>query len=108
MSKKCSFIAEGANRIRVQTPYVLDDGDHLVIILKHNSDSWVLTDEGHTGIHLEGRAVGEFCWGIHKGESIIDAVEAFAKILLHFIETGNLLMEGNAVFTERGEDKCGG
>jgi hypothetical protein len=44
--------AEGIDRFRVLTPFLLDDGDHLVIVLKREDDRWVLTDEGHTFMHL--------------------------------------------------------
>lgn len=44
--------AEGLGRYRVFTPFTLDDGDHLAIVLKHEHDRWVLSDEGHTFMHL--------------------------------------------------------
>ena len=44
--------AEGTDRFRVFTPFMFNDGDHLAIILKKEEDSFVLSDEGHTLMHL--------------------------------------------------------
>jgi len=44
--------SEGIDRYRVFTPFLLDDGDHLAIVLKRDRDRWILTDEGHTFMHL--------------------------------------------------------
>lgn len=44
--------AEGLDRFRVFTPFMLEDGDHLAIVLKRERDRWVLSDEGHTFMHL--------------------------------------------------------
>jgi len=43
---------EGVNKYRVLTPFRSDDGDHLVIVLKREVNNWVLTDHGHTYMHL--------------------------------------------------------
>ncbi len=43
---------EGRNRFLVFTPFMLDDGDELTVVLKRESDGWVLSDEGHTYMHL--------------------------------------------------------
>ena len=43
---------EGVNKYRVFTPFRSDDGDHLVIVLKREFDQWILTDNGHTYMHL--------------------------------------------------------
>lgn len=43
---------EGIDRYRVFTPFRYDDGDHLVIVLKREQDKWVLSDNGHTYMHL--------------------------------------------------------
>lgn len=54
-SKVCSqitLIKEGINRYRVSNPFIFEDGDHLVVILKHENKRWTLTDEGHTFMHL--------------------------------------------------------
>ena len=47
---------EGVDRYLVFTPFHFDDGDHFVIILKRtNGGGWVLTDEGHTYMHMSYR-----------------------------------------------------
>jgi len=43
---------EGLSRYRVFTPFMFDDGDHLVIVLKQELNRWVLSDEGHTFMRL--------------------------------------------------------
>src|SRR5205823_4731413 len=43
---------EGLNRYRVFTPFLFEDGDHLAIVLSRVGNRWVLTDEGHTYMHL--------------------------------------------------------
>ena len=53
--KVCSEIrleSEGIDRYRVRTPFRFDDGDHLVAVLKKQGNRWLLTDEGHTYMHL--------------------------------------------------------
>jgi hypothetical protein len=44
--------AEGLDRFIVYTPFQFDDGDHYVIVLRKQDGNWVLTDEGHTFMHL--------------------------------------------------------
>ncbi len=44
--------SEGINRYRVFTPFMFNDGDHLSILLKRQNQQWVLSDEGHTLMHL--------------------------------------------------------
>jgi hypothetical protein len=46
------LLKEGVNRYRVLNPFMFEDGDHLVIILKYEYNRWNLTDEGHTFMHL--------------------------------------------------------
>ena len=43
---------EGVNRFRVFTPFLFEDGDHLAIVLMREANGWVLSDEGHTYMHL--------------------------------------------------------
>ena len=47
--------SEGLNRYQVFTPFQFEDGDHLVIILKQENSHWLLSDEGHTYMHLTYR-----------------------------------------------------
>lgn len=44
--------SEGLDRYRVFTPFLFEDGDHLAIVLKRENGSWLLSDEGHTYMHL--------------------------------------------------------
>ena len=53
--KVCESVSlrrEGVDRYRVFTPFVFDDGDHLAIVLKREQNDWILSDEGHTLMHL--------------------------------------------------------
>ncbi len=46
------LMPEGVQRFRVFTPFLFDDGDHLAIVLRREHDRWLLSDEGHTYMHL--------------------------------------------------------
>lgn len=46
------LVAEGLDRFRVMSPFLFEDGDHLAIVLKRDADHWLLSDEGHTFMHL--------------------------------------------------------
>jgi len=52
VSDKVGLASEGVDRYRVDTPFMFDDGDHLVVVLKKEGARWVLTDEGHTYMRL--------------------------------------------------------
>jgi hypothetical protein len=52
VSSKIRLKLEGVERYRVFTPFMFDDGDHLAVVLKQDAGSWVLSDEGHTMMHL--------------------------------------------------------
>ena len=43
---------QGLQRFRVFTPFRFDDGDHLSVVLKQEGGRWLLSDEGHTFMHL--------------------------------------------------------
>jgi len=43
---------EGLNRVIVFNPFMFDDGDHLVVLLKSVEGKWLFTDEGHTFMHV--------------------------------------------------------
>ena len=49
---KISLEQEGVNRFRVFAPFLFEDGDHLAIVLKQEGPQWLLSDEGHTYMHL--------------------------------------------------------
>lgn len=46
------LVSQGVNRFRVFTPFLFEDGDHFVVVLKREATGWVLTDEAHTYMHL--------------------------------------------------------
>jgi Domain of unknown function DUF1828 len=50
--EKIRLFGEGEQRYQVFTPFLFDDGDHLSIVLKRTNSGWVLSDEGHTYMHL--------------------------------------------------------
>src|SRR4030066_1497194 len=50
--EKLRLASEGVDRYRVFTPFMFEDGDHLSIILKRENGRWLLSDEGHTYMHL--------------------------------------------------------
>jgi hypothetical protein len=52
VSEKLSLSSKGVDRYRVFTPFIFEDGDHLSILLKRRNGGWVLSDEGHTYMHL--------------------------------------------------------
>lgn len=43
---------EGIDRYRVLTPFLFEDGDHLAIVIRREGEGWILSDEGHTYMHL--------------------------------------------------------
>ena len=42
------LVSDGIERYRVFTPFQLDDGDHLSIVLKEEGGVWAFSDEAHT------------------------------------------------------------
>lgn len=52
ISEMVRVIPDGTDRFRVFTPFRFDDGDHISIVLKKEQTDWVLSDEGHTYMHL--------------------------------------------------------
>ena len=52
VSAKVRLSADGEERFRVFTPFMFEDGDQLVIVLKKEGERWILTDEAHTYMHL--------------------------------------------------------
>lgn len=49
---KIQLKSKGIDRFIVSTPFQFEDGDHLKIILKQDDEDLILTDEGHTFMHL--------------------------------------------------------
>lgn len=52
VSAEIRVLPDGRDRFRVFTPFRFDDGDHITIVLKKEQAGWVLSDEGHTYMHL--------------------------------------------------------
>lgn len=52
VTEKIRLAGEGTDRFRVFTPFLFEDGDHLAIVLRRDNSGWVLSDEGHTYMHL--------------------------------------------------------
>ncbi len=50
--KQIELVPDGRDKFIVHTPFRFDDGDHFVIVLKATEGGWLLTDEGHTLMHL--------------------------------------------------------
>ena len=52
--EQIDLLSEGNQRFRVFTPFEFEDGDRLSIVLKQDpaSRNWMLSDEGHTLLHL--------------------------------------------------------
>ena len=46
------LLSGGINRYLVQVPFTFMDGDHYVVILRQEGQNWILSDEGHTLMHL--------------------------------------------------------
>ena len=57
--------------------FMFDDGDHLSIVLKRDSGAWILSDEGHTCMHLARDADEK---GFERGigqEPVMDTLSMF-------------------------------
>ena len=52
VSAEIRLSTDGPDRFRVWTPFRFDDGDHLAIVLKNEGNQWLISDEGHTYMHL--------------------------------------------------------
>jgi len=50
--KEIRLMQEGIDRFRIFTPFQFDDGDSFAIVLKKVGKNWILSDEGHTFMHL--------------------------------------------------------
>ena len=71
ISKEIDVESEGLDRYIVYTPFMFDDGDHFVIVLKKHADRWRFTDEGHTFMHM---SYGELDLSQGTCKSTIDRV----------------------------------
>ena len=92
---------EGNLRYRVNTPFTFDDGDTFVILLKNIEGKWLLTDEGHTLMHLsywiETESLEE-----GKRDELIDGIAETFNVRM---EDGQLVLQieypnfGDALFS---------
>jgi len=71
VSAEIAVEREGIDRYIVYTPFMFDDGDHFVIVLKKHGDGWRFTDEGHTFMHMSYEEI-DLSQGTRK--NIIDQV----------------------------------
>ena len=71
ISEEIDVEHEGIDRYVVYTPFMFDDGDHFVIVLKKHDDRWRFMDEGHTFMHM---SYGEIDLSQGTRKSIIDQV----------------------------------
>jgi hypothetical protein len=98
---------EGLTRFVIYTPFMFDDGDHFVIVLKRLANRWVFTDEGHTFMHMSYSEIdvshgtrksiidqtllnfnvvnesGEFCLDVSNeafGDGLFSFIQALVKI----------------------------
>lgn len=94
VSKEIDVEREGIDRYIVYTPFMFDDGDHFVIVLKRHADRWRFTDEGHTFMHM---SYGEIDLSQGTRKSIID------QVLLSF----RLANDGGELSLEVPEDQYG-
>ena len=109
---------EGIERYRVFTPFLFEDGDHLAIVLRKEQSEWILSDEGHTYMHLTydiderdlqkgtrqkiiTNALSMFSVNDREGELILpiqedhygDALYSFAQALLKITDVSYLSRE---------------
>jgi hypothetical protein len=47
-----NLASAGLDRYVVYVPFSFEDGDHYVVLLKREGQNWILSDEGHTLMHL--------------------------------------------------------
>jgi len=74
---KVRLAGEGMDRYRVFTPFLFEDGDHLAIVLKRENSHWVLSDEGHTYMHLSYDIDEKYLQRGTRQKVITNALSAF-------------------------------
>ena len=77
VSPKVRLSADGEERFRVFTPFMFEDGDQLVIVLKKVGSQWILTDEAHTYMHLTYEIDEKALHSGTRGEIISRALSMF-------------------------------
>ena len=77
VSAKVRVLPDGRDRFRVFTPFRFDDGDHITIVLKKEQAGWVLSDEGHTYMHLTYDISEKKLFSGTRHQIILNALPAF-------------------------------
>ena len=77
VSEMVRVIPDGTDRFRVFTPFRFDDGDHISIVLKKEQVGWVLSDEGHTYMHLTYDISEKKLFSGTRNQIISNALDAF-------------------------------
>ena len=77
VSAKVRLSADGEERFRVFTPFMFEDGDQLVIVLKKVGSQWILSDEAHTYMHLTYEIDEKALRSGTRGEIISRALSMF-------------------------------
>lgn len=75
--EKLQLISEGIGRYRIHTPFSFDDGDHIVAVLKKENGHWLITDEGHTFMHLTYDLDEKSLYTGRRQKIITDALSMF-------------------------------
>lgn len=78
VSDQVTVAAEGNDRFQVFTPFQFEDRDHLAIVLKRLNGGWVLSDEGHTYMHLSYEMAEKDLQRGTRAKIIANALEAYA------------------------------
>lgn len=77
VAEEIRLVAKGNERYAVLTPFMFDDGDHLVIALKRRDGAWEISDGGHTYMHLSYEIDHADMFGGTCGEIIATALKMF-------------------------------
>ena len=72
------LVSEGMDRYRVFTPFQFEDGDHLAIVLKRENAHWLLSDDGHTYMHLTYKMDEKDLYRGTRQKIITNALSMFA------------------------------
>lgn len=68
----------GRERYRIFTPFHFNDGDHLAMVLRRENDQWVISDEGHTYMHLTYEMDEKSLYQGTRQQIITNALNAFS------------------------------
>ena len=100
ISTEIELVPDGRDRFYVYTPFRFNDGDHISIVLKKESEGWILSDEGHTYMHLTYDIDEQQLFRGTRQDIISRALSAFGvkdrdgELILEIRDTGY----GNALY----------